>query len=895
MGGGALPENLATYRVFVSSPGDLGPQRLVAKQAIESLSPIYERRGIRIVPWLWEDWAVSELGQPAQTIITSQLGPYDIYIGIMGARFGSPTERFGSGTEEEFNDALAAHRQTGKPKLSFFFQEVTFNTNALNEHTLDQLGRVYKFRTTIGGLGLYREFAENHTLSALVTTTVSKFIDDDNLRLGTTAVQLNMGLESQDLAMTISRAFAVETLDAMDDNLTVGGARVSLDSVWIEPEFRDLSGDDGKTDRPVVSLKDELPHLEEPSAGLLISGAETSGRSVVCRRLFRTLFAAGHIPVLVNAEQINNPDTDRFKRRLRVLLEDQYDNVGTINDKTLKEKCIVLIDDWDGIRLSRSHAANLLAAIREAYHGVVATVRSGYEFQWLESTEEVAPFATFRRIEIADLGNRKRYALIERWCGLLNHATDVEPHRDLVQARRKIVNRVLGSNLVPRTPFMVLILLQAIDAGKESDLLRTGYIRYYKFLIDSAILRNVTPKDAEGAYALLPELAWEIYCTGAKVLSAASAEKVIERFAEQKALSKGILYSVLGSLQTIGMFDTVGDTHRFRHPYAYYFFLAEYISAQMHISEMQQLVVKLCREVSIKESATLLVFLSYHSETKLITETLLCGLATLYPRATPFEFSADRTAGINMLFEVPTMIFDPGKTSEQRLRRLDAEEREEAEEPEYESAEEGEPVSTMINVFTTVEILGHILRNHYARLDAQPKLSILDSASAAILRCLGDIFDALAHSGEALVRVMSVITPKVDSAKNRDDKIKAANEAVFYIAHLLIFYCGRQLARAVGDENLEVTYRQVLKAHPSEISRRFLDVVLKLESFRSFPLEEVRELTAELRNNGVAMAALRLAVAERLDMQPPSPSDLQRICDMVQLRLKPRILAKQLR
>ena len=140
-----------------------------------------------------------------------------------------------------------------------------------------------------------------------------------------------------------------------------------------------------------------------------------------------------------------------------------------------------------------------------------------------------------------------------------------------------------------------------------------------------------------------------------------------------------------------------------------------------------------------------------------------------------------------------------------------------------------------------------------------------------------------------------MITSKVDNAKNKDDKIKAANEAIFYIAHLLIFYFGRQLARAVGDENLKVTYRQVLKAHSSELSRSFLDVFLKLESFQSFPLEEVRELATELKNNSVAMAALRLAVAERLDMQPPSASDLQRICDMVQLKLKPRILAKQLR
>ena len=193
------------------------------------------------------------------------------------------------------------------------------------------------------------------------------------------------------------------------------------------------------------------------------------------------------------------------------------------------------------------------------------------------------------------------------------------------------------------------------------------------------------------------------------------------------------------------------------------------------------------------------------------------------------------------------------------------------------------------------EILGHILRNHYARLDADPKLAILNSSSTAILRCLGDIFDILTKSGEALVQMMALVSDKVDSAKKKEDKVRAAKHAVFYIAQLLIFYCSRQLARAMGDENLEVTYRKVLEDNRSTTTRRFLDVLLELESFRSFPLEEVRELATALETNSVAMAALRLAVAERLDMQPPSASDLQKICDMVQLKLKPRIFTKRLR
>ena len=88
-------------------------------------------------------------------------------------------------------------------------------TTKLSEDAIDQLSRVYKFRQAAGGLGLYREFAENHILSALVTTTVSKLIDLDNAHLGTTPVQLGMGLETVKPGMTVSRTFLADTLDAI--------------------------------------------------------------------------------------------------------------------------------------------------------------------------------------------------------------------------------------------------------------------------------------------------------------------------------------------------------------------------------------------------------------------------------------------------------------------------------------------------------------------------------------------------------------------------------------------------------------------------------------------------------------------------------------------------------
>ncbi|MYD31374.1 MAG: DUF4062 domain-containing protein, partial [Nitrospira sp. SB0661_bin_20] len=51
----------------------------------------------------WETRTTPGFGKDPQDVINKQISDaYDIFIGIMWTRFGTPTPRAGSGTEEEF-------------------------------------------------------------------------------------------------------------------------------------------------------------------------------------------------------------------------------------------------------------------------------------------------------------------------------------------------------------------------------------------------------------------------------------------------------------------------------------------------------------------------------------------------------------------------------------------------------------------------------------------------------------------------------------------------------------------------------------------------------------------------------------------------------------------------
>src|SRR5262249_43167050 len=67
-------------------------------------------------------------GRPQEIITRQTLEKYRdslaLVVGIMGQRFGTPSGKAESGTEEEFNWALESHKETGFPEIKWFFRKV---------------------------------------------------------------------------------------------------------------------------------------------------------------------------------------------------------------------------------------------------------------------------------------------------------------------------------------------------------------------------------------------------------------------------------------------------------------------------------------------------------------------------------------------------------------------------------------------------------------------------------------------------------------------------------------------------------------------------------------------------------------------------------------------------
>jgi hypothetical protein len=140
-------------KVFISSPNDLVVEREICKRIINELNMVLPREyGAWFEPFFWEEQTrVIGMGY-AQGRIDSP-ADYDLFIGMFGRRYGTPTgdidpetgEKYMSGTEQEFKEAYRAWKKSDgkKPEIKFLRKVVEAIPEGGEEY--EQYKRVEEF------------------------------------------------------------------------------------------------------------------------------------------------------------------------------------------------------------------------------------------------------------------------------------------------------------------------------------------------------------------------------------------------------------------------------------------------------------------------------------------------------------------------------------------------------------------------------------------------------------------------------------------------------------------------------------------------------------------------------------------------------------------------------
>lgn len=127
----------------------------------------------------WETHAYPNFGEDSQEVITTQIkDDYDIFIGIMWRKFGSQTNRSGSGTKDEFIYAYEKwKRLNGKGiTIMFYFKNAPILPDNID---VEQIKFLKEFKTELDEKGgLYWQYKDIEEFKQFVRIHLNKALTD---------------------------------------------------------------------------------------------------------------------------------------------------------------------------------------------------------------------------------------------------------------------------------------------------------------------------------------------------------------------------------------------------------------------------------------------------------------------------------------------------------------------------------------------------------------------------------------------------------------------------------------------------------------------------------------------------------------------------------------------
>jgi predicted nucleotide-binding protein len=171
-----MPLTITKVRIFVASPGDVTKERDHLSGVVAELNTTvaaYKQMALELIRW--ETHAIPGMGR-VQELINAQAGSYDIFVGIMWRRFGTPTGTEGSGTEEEFRLAYEAWRKEDSVRILFYFSQSAFMPRSGDE--IQQFAKVLAFRQELEQKGLVWEYKNDEDFPNVVRPHLTRILLD---------------------------------------------------------------------------------------------------------------------------------------------------------------------------------------------------------------------------------------------------------------------------------------------------------------------------------------------------------------------------------------------------------------------------------------------------------------------------------------------------------------------------------------------------------------------------------------------------------------------------------------------------------------------------------------------------------------------------------------------
>jgi predicted MPP superfamily phosphohydrolase len=669
---------------------------------------------------------------------------------------------------------------------------------------------------------------------------------------------------------------------------------ITLNDIYIFPDLKVIKL--SKMSKGVDEIVSARSLLDVNNKSIVL-GQDKSGKTTLCKAFYSTLHQKGFIPILINGKDVSSHGLDDFIKVVAKSYVDQYLDVSAESYYQLNlNNVYLIIDDYDRCRLNTKYKALLITYICNKYINILITVSELFGYEEIAYDTCDADYRdSLSHYQIMPFGHILRAQLINKWNHIGRHY-EIDEFELLKKndEAKKIIDSVVGKNLVPAYPIFILIVLQSIESGKSHDLRSSSQGYYYNVLITMALNKlNLKPDEMNAYYNIIAELSYLLFVRNTKEIT---DEQFTEFYQHISCIyivteDKNVLKE---NLKAAKLLEERNGRIYFKYKYIYYYFVAKYLADNITSMEIKTVIEKICPRVFNEEFANILMFLTHHSKDPFILETILSSAKNLFSEFTPLKLDNDVTTINELIKEIPKIVLREKHFQEARKEKLEAKDKVEPmdvslndEEIEYdldEKTDELDLLSRLIQAFKTIEIVGQIIRIHYGTIRKEQAIELSEQAYLIALRAQKCFFEFIETQGDGIVKYILVEAEK-NGIEDKKGIENLAKELLFHLSAYCTYGMFKKVSSSIGSEKLSEVYRTVYNKNEF-ISVDMINTAIKQETSWQFPLVDAKRIRDKNKKNNLVCNLLQKLAVDHLYMYPTNDREKQKICSALSIPIE---------
>lgn len=672
---------------------------------------------------------------------------------------------------------------------------------------------------------------------------------------------------------------------------------VRLEDIFTYPDM-DVRQFEGEAEQIIYGdsfLKYVLEHSH-----LFITGGERSGKTALAKSIFPSALEQGLVPIYIQGDSIDSHLPEEVWKNIRKQVSKQYG--AAVQDKydqlPIGTK-LLIIDDFHKVALNRKGRALLLATITKMFS---KSILLGDEIFLLHELprkhDKSETMLAYRSCHLRQFGHERRGKLIEQWCSIgEEYKAEEEEIAAEVAKKEKVINTLLGKNLMPSYPIVILSMLQSLEA-RESLTTASGTYGYIYEVLITAQLSRMRKLTLDTKYTLLSSLAYKLFKNKKKAISKPELDEVNKQYCDQYKM-KIATDELISELEQCSMLINSDGTFRFSHKYTYYYFVAKYFQdttqADLDVETLRTEVLGLTSQLYNEDAANIIIFYIYLTKDPFIIKAILKNAKSIFSEHEP----CDMAASVKFLLattNAPKLEYveaDPKTNKGSYLRALDRTDTPQTEDDDASISPEEKELNDVLKInvaFKTIQIMGQILRNFPGSLKGDLKFEIARETHLLGMRSLGMIMKSLQSEAETIKALVKEYLKDNRNITSEKELSKQADEFLFWFGVALGSSTIQRISYSVGSDKLEETYLDLAKIEKS-VPLQLVDISIKLEHF-SLPTAEIIEMNKHLTKNLYAQTILKTRVLHHFYLYYVKPQDRQQICSKLEIAVRPEAYDK---